>query len=328
MKMKSVFRFVLTSLAALPLVFSCKKTEAADIAVESVILSEQSIELMVGESKTLSASVRPATATDGSIVWSSTKASVASVDAEGKVTALAQGHAYVVAQNPASGVKASCLVSVNPIPAYNLVVKNSDGIEIGDNLYACPGMSFDLTVSTDDEKEYSFEWTVEGDASFSAPAAAEGTLTAGFSGFAPAEGCLHRSVATVRVQSEDGFYKEFSLVNSISSTFRCGDADYEAGGRLSLADGVTIAVTLLWNDGSETLQSLPSSAFTLLSSEENLISFALMDGQWQMSTAAGHSGTATLSLKIGEQQTELCTAGVSVDPNRGGTIEPLPYENY
>lgn len=328
MKLKSVFKILLAALPAVLLACSCSKTEAADIAVESVIISEQSVELTVGQSRTLTTSVRPSAATDGSIVWSSTKASVASVDADGKVTALAQGHTYVVAQNPASGVKASCLVSVNPIPAYNLIVKNSDGIEVGDNLYACPGMSFSLTVSTDDSSEHSFEWTAEGDATLSEGAAAEGTLTAGFSAFAPAEGYLHYATATVRVQTEDGFYKEFTLVNSIASTFLLGSADYESGSNLSLADGKTTALTLLWNDGSETLQSLPPSAFSLVSSDENLISFSLSDGQWQMSTAAGHRGDAAVSLKIGDQQTELCAVSVAIDPDRDGTIEPFPYENY
>src|SRR5256885_2316768 len=62
------------------------------VAVRSVKVSPQTIELFaIGETKDLTASVSPADATDQAVSWESSDATVASVDANGRVTARAVG---------------------------------------------------------------------------------------------------------------------------------------------------------------------------------------------------------------------------------------------
>ena len=81
--------------------------------VESIALSQTSLELIEGGSSTLIATVTPANAADKSVNWTSTNTSVATVDQNGKVTAVSKGTATIKAEaNDGSGVFASCAVRV------------------------------------------------------------------------------------------------------------------------------------------------------------------------------------------------------------------------
>jgi len=80
------------------------------IAVESIELNETSLSLSVGDTETLTANVLPANATDPSITWTSSNASVVSVT-NGVVTAKAVGTATITAK--AGNKTATCAVVVN-----------------------------------------------------------------------------------------------------------------------------------------------------------------------------------------------------------------------
>ena len=82
------------------------------IAATSVTLNKYTIGLSVGESDSIVATVNPSSATDKSIVWSSSNSSVASVNA-GYVTAKAVGTATITATNNASGKSSSCTIYVS-----------------------------------------------------------------------------------------------------------------------------------------------------------------------------------------------------------------------
>lgn len=80
------------------------------VPVESVSLNKTALSLKVGNSETLTATVSPAGATDKTVTWTSSDASVATVDQSGKVTAVKAGTATVTAA--AGGKTASCAVTV------------------------------------------------------------------------------------------------------------------------------------------------------------------------------------------------------------------------
>ena len=79
------------------------------VAVTSVSLDKTELNLFIGESQTLAASVKPDNATDKTVTWSTSNAGVATVD-NGKVTAVKEGEATIKAQ--AGGKEASCKVKV------------------------------------------------------------------------------------------------------------------------------------------------------------------------------------------------------------------------
>lgn len=83
--------------------------------IDSIILSDLELSLEPGESHTLTASARPRPNSAAlPIVWSSTDESVATVDANGKVTAKAKG-ACLIKADIASTARAVCKVSVSGI---------------------------------------------------------------------------------------------------------------------------------------------------------------------------------------------------------------------
>ncbi len=87
-------------------------TSNVSTPVESVSLNTTVQELKVGESFLLTASVKPDNATDQTVQWNSSDKAVASVDAEGRVTALQAGTATITATTNDGKKTASCVVSV------------------------------------------------------------------------------------------------------------------------------------------------------------------------------------------------------------------------
>ena len=79
------------------------------ISVESVELNKTSIELVEGDSETLTATVKPDNATYKTVTWSTSDASIAIIE-NGKVTAIKEGEATVTAK--AGGKEANCLIIV------------------------------------------------------------------------------------------------------------------------------------------------------------------------------------------------------------------------
>ena len=80
--------------------------------VESVSLNKTKLTLYEGRTATLIATVTPSTATDKSVVWSSSDATVASVDQDGKVTGVKVGTAVITATTVDGAKTATCEVTV------------------------------------------------------------------------------------------------------------------------------------------------------------------------------------------------------------------------
>lgn len=322
MKHVSKTTAILSAVAAI-LICSCTKQQEPDIIADNVVLNLLSLDLTVGQTASLTASVRPENATDRTIRWSSTKESVAVVDAGGKVTALSRGHAYIVALNPASGLKASCLVSVTSARAYTITVTTEDGTEVEEGIHTYPGMSLKLNVTSDDDLVHQYGWDVSGEVTVE-----EGILGTGIGTFVPAEGYLHYLPQDIKVVSEDGFFKKFTVVNNISSEFLFGNTGYDAGTGLSAGDGRNTKMALLWDDGNGNLLEVPAAKYTLESSDESLVSFARQDGNWMMSSVAGRNGEVNVYVIIGEARTGLCSVSVAINPDYNGSIDNFPYEEY
>lgn len=90
----------------------CSKSDSGDISVASVSLNKTSLEIAVGESATLVATLQPEDATNFNVAWSSDNSSVATVDESGKVTAVKEGTATITVTTQDGGKTASCVVTV------------------------------------------------------------------------------------------------------------------------------------------------------------------------------------------------------------------------
>ena len=83
-----------------------------DIAVTGVTLDQETLILDTGGTATLTATIAPEDATDQTVTWSSDKESVATVDKNGKITAVAAGEATITVKTNDGGFTATCKVTV------------------------------------------------------------------------------------------------------------------------------------------------------------------------------------------------------------------------
>ena len=118
--------------------------------VTAVTLDCTEVAMLRDDTLLLTATVTPEDADDVSVTWSSDNEDVASVDAEGLVTALSTGSAVITAAD-AEGHTAACAVSVTH-PAVSIVInKTSVTVEKGKSVtltaFVFPEDADDLTVT-------------------------------------------------------------------------------------------------------------------------------------------------------------------------------------
>lgn len=131
---------------------TCKVTVRA-LAVQEVKLDKSSAEMIIGDKFALKATVLPADA-DAKVSWKSLNKSVASVDANGNVEALAAGKATIVAE--AGGKIAQCMITVNePVVRVESVkiTKYTDQMTVGDEF------TFEAVVTPDNATNKSIVWS-------------------------------------------------------------------------------------------------------------------------------------------------------------------------
>ena len=106
---------------------TCKVTVANPL--KSISLSKTSLDLIEGGSSTLSVSYNPSDTTDSkAITWSSSNTKVATVDKNGKVTAVGEGSAKITATSAVKGIaQKECSVNVSAKKDENNSGNNGNG---------------------------------------------------------------------------------------------------------------------------------------------------------------------------------------------------------
>ena len=109
-------RFTILLMSAVLVSFAaCKKDSL--IYVTGVELDATELELEVGGTAVLTATVLPEDATDKTVTWTSSAPGIASVDENGTISGLSAGNAVVTVTTTDGGKTAECSVTV--IPAIN-----------------------------------------------------------------------------------------------------------------------------------------------------------------------------------------------------------------
>ena len=116
--------------------FTIKQAGVPIVDVTSVTLDKTTLALVEGEEATLTATVAPDNATDKTVTWSTSDASIATV-ADGKVTAVNGGEATITVTT-SNGKKAECKVTVN-VPVTSIQLNKSE-------MTLSVGHSFTLSV--------------------------------------------------------------------------------------------------------------------------------------------------------------------------------------
>ncbi|MCM1082842.1 MAG: PASTA domain-containing protein [Clostridium sp.] len=105
-----------------------QKPDKKDVLVKSISLNETSVTLAINNPFNLYATVLPSDATNQGVSWSSSNSSVATVNADGVVTAVSPGTVTITVKAlDGSGVKASCNVTVTDPDAGKVKMPNIVG---------------------------------------------------------------------------------------------------------------------------------------------------------------------------------------------------------
>ena len=120
------------------------------IEVEEVTLNKKDFSLKAGETVTLTATVKPDDATDKTVTWSTSDASVATVE-NGVVTAKKVGTATITAK--AGDKEATCAVTVVATPITSVTLdKTTASLKAGETV------TLTATVKPDDATDKSVTW--------------------------------------------------------------------------------------------------------------------------------------------------------------------------
>ncbi len=98
--------------------WSCSKDDDLEpapsaISVTGVTLNKSTLSIQVGGSETLTATVAPKDASNKKVIWKSSDAAIATVDANGKVTGVKAGEATITVTTEDGGKTATCKVTVS-----------------------------------------------------------------------------------------------------------------------------------------------------------------------------------------------------------------------
>lgn len=126
------------------------------IPVSYVAINESLLNLRIGETGNLIATVYPEDATNKNVIWSSSRESVATVDQDGKVTAISSGTAYITVTTVDGNHISTCRATVAELP----IIEPETNVELNKaNMELEIGEESELSVivTPDNQYEASFE---------------------------------------------------------------------------------------------------------------------------------------------------------------------------
>ena len=124
--------------------------ERPSLTVESVVLNHTSYNLLVNETVQLGATITPGTAANKSVTWSSNNNAVATVDANGLVTAKSSGSATITVTTVDGGKTATCTINVIASLTETIYYANAS-FKAGDNYV---GVNYSITRTTERKLRY------------------------------------------------------------------------------------------------------------------------------------------------------------------------------
>ncbi len=203
------------------------------IPATSVAISTEDMTLVVGETRMLTATVRPEGTTDKTVSWDSDNKAIATVAADGTVTAISVGVANITAK--CNDVSATCKVTVNPVTASAITLN-------AQNLIILIGQTEKLTATVlpDNTSDKSVIWASDNEAI--ATVAADGTVTGVSIGVANITATCGDVSATCKVT--------VNPVPAATVTINVPDTKIYVGDKLTLSATVapdnTTDKTLIW----------------------------------------------------------------------------------
>ena len=273
---------------------SCKVTvtqPASEIVIDFAAsgIEGEDLTLNVGETKTIAVTVTPANSTD-KLTWSSSNAEIATVDSEGKITAVKAGEATVTVTTE-SGKSTSLKVTVLQ-PASEIVIDfAASGIE-GEDLTLNVGETKTIAVTvTPANSTDKLTWSSSN--AEIATVDSEGKITA-----------VKAGEATVTVTTESG--KSASLKVTVLQPVEDIVIDFNGMGisgdklEMHVGDSKEIVVTVNPEDASDKSLTFVSADTEVATVNEDGVITAVALGNTTITITAGNGVSATLKVTVTE----------------------------
>lgn len=255
-----------------------------DVSVTGIRLDKTELTLLKGESCKLTATVSPEDATDPTVKWKSSDLSIATVDNNGNVTAVAAGKTTVTVSSADGRFTAICTVNVNVNVSSLILSDTSITLKKGDS------KKLSATICPDDATNKSVTWS-SGDTNI-ATVDDMGTITA-----------VNGGSTVITVTSIDG---KFAATCSVNVTVAVQSVSLDKS-ELTLIKGqtATLNATIVPSDATTKDVSWASS---------NVSAVTVNNG----SIKAVGVGTATISVTTSDgSKVASCTVTVEKSENIG-----------
>ena len=265
------------------------------VAVKSVTLDQTTLTKAVGDDAvTLTATVDPSDASDKTVTWKSSDASIAAVDANGKVTFVAAGTATITAtatngtDDTADDKTAECAVTVNAaaVPVTSVTLDKTElALTVGD-----AAVQLTATVAPDNASVKSVTWTsdktsvatVDETGKVTAVAAGTATITA----FANDEsGKSATCTVTVAKKAGSISYTTTAVNKTVGDDAFTNTLTKTGDGTVSYASSKTSVATVN-ADGQVTIVSAGETTITATVTDSDTYSYATKTATYTVTVAA------------------------------------------
>ena len=286
-------RFIIIAALLAPVLFSCNGSslEEANNA-ENVVLSKDKIDLRVGESVTLSATVLPKSL-GMSVVWSVVDESIAQVAEDGTVTGKAKGVTYVLATSEDGLQKGSCMVSVNP-NSFTISVIGKEGHPLA-GIYGYPGMAEPLSIVASDGKAHSFTCTIEDESV--ATISPDGVLSMKAQPTSKEDFAFYAETCMV-IRSEEGYGCRIPICSNLLKGVKLDETFYtaSAGGIITVRHSNSYPISFLYQ-GEAGPEVIPADDIQLELSDATYFSIRRIGDIYALFTE--HTGSVSSKLLLG-----------------------------
>ena len=247
---------------------ACKKVGTELVDVVSISIDKTSVQLKVGETVTLSATVNPSNATYKTVTWSSSDASIATVK-DGCVTALKIGTATITAK--AGDKTASCTVTVAPTEVSSITLdKSSASLGVGETV------TLSATVGPEDATDKTVTWTTS-DATVAT--VSNGVVTA-------------KKIGTATITAKAGDKTATCSISVVPTEVSSITLD-KSSASLEVGETVTLSATVGPDDATDKTVTWTTSDATVATVSNGVVT-------------AKKIGTATITAKAGDK-TATCS---------------------
>lgn len=295
------------------------KGEEEGSAVTGITLDKSTLALAPGKTMTLTATVAPQTAANKDVRWASSNANVATVDATGKVTAVANGSAVITVSTVDGGFTAQCTVTVSEDTPEVVAVENVSldkktlTVDIGES------SKLTATVKPDNAANKKVSWSSNDEDVASVDA--NGRVTA-----------ISRGTATITVRTEDGNFAAQCKVTVTDPNATSTDTETKPDGStvttVEDVNGSSSSTTVDTNGVVDTSVTLSDAAVSDATKNDAAVILPMVGvtATTNMDTAPSVTvdlpGSAPVKVEIPVLDLTPGTVAVLVDANGNETVIP------